>query len=344
MEKGVESIYSNCFEKCKNLTSVTIPATCILISDEAFKECTSLKSVTVNSRRPMRIKDDSFIDSSYKTATLYVPYGSKETYQNADVWRDFGHIEEMNIEVNGLAELKALNGGVRATLNLEDAQVLYSLNDEGQSDYVFLRDATACSYVWGKGLVAGLGIKDGDYISGSLPVIVTEDGAEVQTSRIDGHNLTAVRHGVAQVRRANPNTLGAADDCDLVEVDNVAMDFGEDFMSIETGSRSIMVIVLTGESPERYQSLLQPVLSMTSGTSLYNVSGIYLDPDILVLTVPVEKSTADDIEPITAQPADSDAWKTGQFGAYAIRNLSGQRLLKPRKGLNIIGRRKVVVK
>ena len=48
--------------------------------------------------------------------------------------------------------------------------------------------------------------------------------------------------------------------------------------------------------------------------------------------------------PITAQPADSDAWKTGQFGAYAIRNLSGQRLLKPRKGLNIIGRRKVVVK
>ncbi len=325
---------SHTFEGCKKLKRVRIPSSMEYIYD-AFIDCPALESFTICATEPIELKETDFQGSNYKNATLYVPYGCKAKYQQAAVWKDFGRIEEMEIEINGLAELKAMDDNVKATLNLEDAQVTYCMKDEGLADYIFLRDASACYYIWGKGLVNSLKIQEGDYLTGSLPVVVSDMGAEVQTSRLDGHNLTEVRHGVAEVFKANPNSLGIADDYNLVEVTDVTIDSGEDYMSIKTDTRTIDIIVLTGESPQRYKALLQAVMTGNASANRYNVIGIYIDPGILVLTIPVENASGNAILPIVNHTS---------INSDAVYSLSGQRLAKPRKGINIISGRKVIIK
>ena len=79
---------------CSSLTSITIPNSVISIGDNAFTDWESnLNSVIVEWREPLEIPGNTF-DGVYDQATLYVPYGTKAAYESADVWKDFGNIEE----------------------------------------------------------------------------------------------------------------------------------------------------------------------------------------------------------------------------------------------------------
>ena len=91
--EGVTEIGICAFADCYGLTSVTIPSSVTSIGRDAFSDCRELTSVYCYVETPLTISSGTF--SRYNTATLYVPEGAKNAYQNAAYWSNFTTIEEI---------------------------------------------------------------------------------------------------------------------------------------------------------------------------------------------------------------------------------------------------------
>ena len=87
------------FERCTALTNITIPKSVTSISSRAFMDCTGLKNVSVAWETPLRLFDDYEIFSGVNTSelTLHVPPGTKSLYEEAEVWKDFGTVQETGV-------------------------------------------------------------------------------------------------------------------------------------------------------------------------------------------------------------------------------------------------------
>ena len=97
---GISKIRENAFYHCIDLTSITIPSTVTSIGAQAFAGCYSLDTVTVGNSTPVELTDGSTF-SNRANATLYVPAGSKTSYKNAEVWKEFKDIVgELTITLN----------------------------------------------------------------------------------------------------------------------------------------------------------------------------------------------------------------------------------------------------
>lgn len=98
MANGITLIDEYAFRDCINLTSITIPSKVTQFGNywntesKCFYGCTALKEVHIKNPNPPAILEDTF--SVYADATLYVPIGSKEAYQNHSIWGKFGTIIE----------------------------------------------------------------------------------------------------------------------------------------------------------------------------------------------------------------------------------------------------------
>jgi hypothetical protein len=114
--EGIEIIAQGAFESCKDLTYVSIPATVKEIGKYAF--CAGEKLTTIIShiqdpqnttmedpvfdewvavdakQRRMLGYEPTWTFDTYKNATLYVPKGCKEKYQNTEGWNLFTNIVE----------------------------------------------------------------------------------------------------------------------------------------------------------------------------------------------------------------------------------------------------------
>lgn len=93
---GVGSIGSYAFFGC-NLNSISIPESVWGISDYAFK-VENLTSVYVHWGTPFvfssRIREP--FGENLSSCTLYVPKGTASLYSEAEIWKDFGRIEEFD--------------------------------------------------------------------------------------------------------------------------------------------------------------------------------------------------------------------------------------------------------
>lgn len=98
----VESIGNNAFYQCVSLESIVIPSA-VKSLRYPFRECGSLRNVTVESVEPVNL--NSYIIDEKALVTLYVPFGSKLKYQSARYWRDFTEIIEYYMDKDGIGYL-----------------------------------------------------------------------------------------------------------------------------------------------------------------------------------------------------------------------------------------------
>lgn len=90
---GVEAIGDKAFKNCSSLESITIPTTVSSIARSAFDGTTSLTKVIVKWTSASEIVNNGTIFyDQYRTATLYVPTGTKALYSEAESWKDFSKI------------------------------------------------------------------------------------------------------------------------------------------------------------------------------------------------------------------------------------------------------------
>jgi hypothetical protein len=107
---SVTSIGYQAFMSCSHLESVTLGSGITSIQFYAFKNCPQLTSITSLATTPPPISSETFSDELYSSATLYVPRGSKSTYEEALNWQNFSNIVELHYSfvVNGI--YYAING------------------------------------------------------------------------------------------------------------------------------------------------------------------------------------------------------------------------------------------
>lgn len=92
--EGLLVIGTSAFSYCENLNTAIIPSTVIYIGDNAFYNCSNLTTVYSYAMTPPTITAETTF-SNAANATLYVPYGTKRTYQEAPFWQNFGNIESI---------------------------------------------------------------------------------------------------------------------------------------------------------------------------------------------------------------------------------------------------------
>lgn len=92
--EGVKRITSYGSDKCTSLTSIQLPETLEEIQNGAFNQCEDLTSVTLNAVVPPAVEYETFHLNTYLNATLYVPKGCKQRYQDAENWNSFSQIIE----------------------------------------------------------------------------------------------------------------------------------------------------------------------------------------------------------------------------------------------------------
>ena len=154
IKKGTVSISDWAFEGCTGLTSVTIPNSVTTIGSSAFRGCTGLTSVTIGNSVteigvsafygctglktvyslnpvPPVIKSESTFDS-YDDTNLFVPKGCVPKYKNAEYWRNFKFIGEIE-EEGGIddvigADSKIKYDGGTITISVPSEIAVYSID------------------------------------------------------------------------------------------------------------------------------------------------------------------------------------------------------------------------
>jgi hypothetical protein len=93
---SVTSISHFAFLGCISLTSITIPSQVTYLGDWAFSDCTGLTSLYSRTMVPVDLSKSKevFLNVNKTSCTLFVPFGTKELYAAANLWKDFQNIVE----------------------------------------------------------------------------------------------------------------------------------------------------------------------------------------------------------------------------------------------------------
>jgi hypothetical protein len=98
LPSSLTNIGEAAFTTCQGLATISIPPSVTYIGSYPFIYCTSLSSITVGWLVPYNLGSSlpAFVDVDKTTCTLYVPYGTAMRYRNANQWKDFKTIVEMD--------------------------------------------------------------------------------------------------------------------------------------------------------------------------------------------------------------------------------------------------------
>ncbi len=137
--ESVTKIGTIAFKGCTGLTAVTIPNRVTEIGQWAFENCTNLKSIYVYNPTPPTANNDTFDSATFSDATLYIPTGSLSAYQEADVWKEFLNIVEMDF--SGVEDVLAedvtvtIQNGAIVVTGLDEPIYIEVYNLHGQRVY-----------------------------------------------------------------------------------------------------------------------------------------------------------------------------------------------------------------
>lgn len=143
---GGANIYSNYYRGESNLSVLSIGETVVALDDNMFYECNKLTKIISYAVEPPSLYSLTFPIDIYKKARLYVPVGSVEKYKNADIWKKFLSIEEIDNNANASKQcsvpiIKYTNGKLQFSCETEGAECKYAIiATDAHSAFVTAKD------------------------------------------------------------------------------------------------------------------------------------------------------------------------------------------------------------
>lgn len=133
--EGVHEIGSWALSYCSNVVSVELGLNISKINTPNFNNIGNIKTITCNALTPPSISDqqaftyfhgsdDDEDDYTLDDVTLNVPSGTQRKYRNAETWKRFGHIKEMEDDSN-LLHIGDLNSD--GLVDVGDVNVLINI-------------------------------------------------------------------------------------------------------------------------------------------------------------------------------------------------------------------------
>lgn len=118
------------------LNTFNIPSSVTSIGERVFRNNStsnpyySLKTIYCHLATPPTLTTDIFDDTTYQSAQLYVPYGSKEAYQSADYWKAFKEIIELPRETRQCSApvISIENGMLHFTNDTPESTFTYNIS------------------------------------------------------------------------------------------------------------------------------------------------------------------------------------------------------------------------
>lgn len=86
---GLDRIGNNAFRNCTSLKEVRIPSTLQNVGDNAFKSCNNLADIYTYTVEPISIGQNTFGETTYKNARLWMPTQSYANYYYQTQWGQF---------------------------------------------------------------------------------------------------------------------------------------------------------------------------------------------------------------------------------------------------------------
>lgn len=115
LPKSVESIGGGCFQGCDSLKLINIYHNISTITENAFSGCSNLKEVHLKKAIIPNFRNQTASGRKYiedgNNCTLYVPIGSKSTYESSVHWNNFDTIVEEEIGYDILYRVTASKTG-----------------------------------------------------------------------------------------------------------------------------------------------------------------------------------------------------------------------------------------
>ena len=114
---SVVSLERSAFMSCGHLEKVWLGSSLTYISDKVFTECPKLMSIYSLNATPPRVNSEAFENSTFLNATLYVPKGCLEAYQNAAYWKNFTIKEFETTGINTVVLSKGITEVARYSID-----------------------------------------------------------------------------------------------------------------------------------------------------------------------------------------------------------------------------------
>ena len=327
---SITSIEREAFYGFDELTSITIPNSVKSIGNDAFYWCNNLTSVVVDIDSPLAITEGTFLNRA--NATLYVPAGAKPDYQAAYFWSDFKAIKEFpDADVN--------QDGVVNVVDVVDI-ARYVVDDPSPSFDKFLADLN------GSG---GVSVTD-------AVVLVNEIAGETSWAR-RSEQFAATDDQLMLIANAD-NSLSLH-----LEGDGQYTAFQLDLHL--PADVDLTKALLNAQRKQKHQLLYNKVgegvyriigLSTSGRTFLGNAGELlnmqlddFATEDIMMDNIHFITPAAADVlfEPVmlsTEATGIAAVNKADEADHRVVYNLNGQRITAPRKGLNIVNGKKLIVK
>ena len=306
---GVETIYCDAFADC-TFSSITLPASITAIEEDAFDGCYQLMSIISEIMKPCAINHYAFSYSVYEQATLYVPLGTKDLYEATEGWNNFQNIVEMeSVEIEPLEEGEEVDFGENSELTEE----------------------TDLGGVIADNMYFNIPNDKGRYEPVEGCIVITSSTSDEDMSAIEGKEF----------------------------FDKALMDYFAGFIfKVPAGQGNIRITAeTTGDMTLRVKiGDDDPIEKQLDGRRKVSIPYNVFE-ETLVYVYAGQNASVKGVGPVTASSGElkiysieredlpTDIANVGIGSSdVTIYSLSGQRLTKPQKGVNIVGGKKVLMR
>ena len=327
---SITAIGNSAFRNFKGLTTLVLPENLASIGEYAFDGCSNLTIVKLKNATPINIQGNVF--SNRSKATLYVPMGSLNDYMAANCWNEFKAIKaypDGDVNHDGETDVVDVVDIARFVVSTPRDAFDEYLADLNYDDLVNIADAVTLVNV-----IAG----DVNFVSRRSAIIsndvltLTENANQSLSLSLEGNGqFTAF-----QLDLILPNDL---------DVSSILLNSQRKqkhqllYNKVSDGKYRVTALstsnrVFLGSAGELINIAIDG--RVTGDVMIDNIHFVTVQGnDIPFNTVYLNGSSTTRIEGLDGESIKKD---------QQIYNLNGQRVAVPRKGINIIGGKKVIVK